>query len=138
MGLSAHLGAALSKNGITFVGYDQRGHGKSEGEKGFLDNSKEIMNDGKNFIKEVVNLYPNVPIFFIGRGMGGLVALATYGTGEFKVSGIVLMSPSLKKPTNSLASSISNFALKLMPDSMGLFNINFAQGTRNPSVVEFL
>lgn len=39
-GLAAHMGDGFSKNGYTFVGYDQRGHGRSEGEKGYFDNSK--------------------------------------------------------------------------------------------------
>ena len=38
------------------------------------------MNDGMNFMKEVANLYPNVPIFLMGRGMGGLVSLALFRT----------------------------------------------------------
>jgi len=28
-GLAAHIAEPLSKNGFTFVGYDQRGHGRS-------------------------------------------------------------------------------------------------------------
>ena len=96
------------------------------------------MKDGVNFLKEVFKLYPNVPVFLMGRGIGGLISLTLHKTEQFKISGIVLMAPTLKRPTNSLASSISNFALKLIPNFTGLFKINFAQATRNPSVVEFL
>ena len=31
IGMSANLAKGLALNGFTFVGYDQRGHGKSEG-----------------------------------------------------------------------------------------------------------
>ena len=38
LGVTAHVAAHLAKNGFTVCGYDQRGHGRSEGEKGYLDN----------------------------------------------------------------------------------------------------
>ena len=95
------------------------------------------MNDGINFIKEIFNLYPNVPIFLMGRGMGGLISLALQKKEKFKISGLILLSPSLKRPSNTL-SAISGFALKLMPNKTGLFKLNFSQATRNPSVAEFL
>lgn len=31
IGIYANIAQALASNGFTFVGYDQRGHGKSEG-----------------------------------------------------------------------------------------------------------
>ena len=69
--------------------------------------------------------------------MGALISLALYKKEKLKISGLILLTPSLKRPKNVL-SSISGFALKLMPNTTGLFKLNFAQATRNPSVVDFL
>ena len=138
VGLSAHLGSALAKNGFTFVGFDQRGHGKSEGEKGYLDSEKDIMNNCRNFISEVMKIYPGVPIFLLGQGMGGLITLTLVKENKFKIAGVILFSSTLKKPGNKLASSLSGFALKILPNRKGLFKVNFANHTKNLKGTAFM
>lgn len=75
MGLSANIGKTLSSNGFTFVGYDQRGHGKSEGEKGYFDDYKLVMKDAQTFIGNIFKAYPNTPVFLMGHGLGSLLSL---------------------------------------------------------------
>jgi acylglycerol lipase len=70
------LAHRLSKDGYTCVGFDQRGHGKSEGEKGYLDDYKLVLLDTSNFISQIMKLYSGTPIFFFGQGAGSLIALA--------------------------------------------------------------
>ncbi len=53
-GVTAHLAERLAKEGFIAVGFDQRGHGKSQGERGYLDDMKEIMKDCGNFVKKVL------------------------------------------------------------------------------------
>lgn len=53
-GVTAHLGERLSKEGFIAVGFDQRGHGKSQGERGYLDDMKEILKDCENFVKKTL------------------------------------------------------------------------------------
>ena len=55
-----------------------------------------------------------------------------------KFAGILLFAPALKKPGNKIVSSISGFALKLLPNSKGLFAPIFAMATRNPNSSEYL
>lgn len=74
-GLAGAYAKTFADNGITFVGFDQRGHGKSEGERGYLDDAKEVMKDSYAFIRSVAKLYPNVPIFLMGHSVGGLMAI---------------------------------------------------------------
>lgn len=49
-GVSANVAKNLAANGFTFVGYDQRGHGRSEGEKGYLDDYKLVLKDAVAFV----------------------------------------------------------------------------------------
>lgn len=74
-GFAVNFAKAFSENGITFAGFDQRGHGRSEGEKGYFDSSKEMIKDSKTFILELKKIYPNVPFFLMGQAMGGLFSL---------------------------------------------------------------
>lgn len=75
VGLAANMAKVLAGNGFVFVGYDQRGHGKSEGERAYLDDAKLIQDDAHKFISSVVKIYPNLPIFLMGHGGGALFAL---------------------------------------------------------------
>lgn len=65
----------LANNGFTVVGFDQRGHGKSEGEKGYLDDINLMKVDAQLFIGAVFKAYQNMPIFLMGHGAGGALAL---------------------------------------------------------------
>lgn len=51
MGVFVQLGKTLAANGYVFTGFDMRGHGKSEGERGYIDDSKEVWKDIENFLK---------------------------------------------------------------------------------------
>jgi acylglycerol lipase len=127
MGVFANLAKYLASNGYTFVGYDQRGHGKSEGERGYFDDYKLIMKDANNFIGAIFKTYPNVPVFLMAHGMGCLLSIVfSQEFKEFKFAGLILGGPALKKPANSkVMSAISDFALKLMPNSAGIFPLVF-------------
>ena len=81
-GIAANFAKKCSEKGITLVGYDQRGHGRSEGERGYLDSSKEILKDTKLFVSEVRKLYPTQPLFLMGQSLGSLLAFVV--AKEFK------------------------------------------------------
>jgi acylglycerol lipase len=76
--MSANLAKGLASNGFTFVGYDQRGHGKSEGEKGYFDDYKLIMKDAQTFIASIFKTYPNIPVFLMGHGLGSLLCVVFF------------------------------------------------------------
>jgi alpha-beta hydrolase superfamily lysophospholipase len=73
--LYSNTAKILASNGFTVVGYDQRGHGRSEGERGYLDDINLMKVDANLFIGAIFKGYPNTPIFLMGHGAGGLLAL---------------------------------------------------------------
>ena len=98
-GLSAALAWRLAGQGFVAVGFDQRGHGKSEGERGYLDDMKEILKDCGNFVRKATELYPSLPFYYFGHGAGSLMAITlAKQRKDLKVSGLILSSVSLKKP----------------------------------------
>lgn len=122
------------------MAFDQRGHGKSAGERGYLDNMKEILIDCANFVRKVLDLHPKLPFFYFGHGAGGLISITlAKEKKEFKVKGIIVGNPSLKKPESSkVVSALSDFALKIMPNRTGLFAFDFKNITRNPNASSVL
>ncbi len=58
MGHSAHLAEYLSHRGITTVGYDYRGFGKSEGDRGYIEDFTTHLSDAERFVTLVREVYP--------------------------------------------------------------------------------
>lgn len=71
----AHLAAFFNKNEIGFVGYDRRGHGRSEGQRGHTINFEVYLDEIAVLLDRVKLLYPNTPIVLYGHSMGGNLAL---------------------------------------------------------------
>jgi alpha-beta hydrolase superfamily lysophospholipase len=61
--------------GFALVGYDQRGHGRSEGQRGHIDSWDQYRGDLGIFLKLAVSLVPETPLFLYGHSMGSLVVL---------------------------------------------------------------
>jgi alpha-beta hydrolase superfamily lysophospholipase len=75
IGRYRHFVNTLVPAGFVLAGHDQRGHGKSEGKRGHIDDWEEYRGDLRRFIDMVGKLYPSLPLFLYGHSMGSLVAL---------------------------------------------------------------
>lgn len=86
----------MNKENIVVYRYDARGHGDSDGKRGYVKSIFEMVED----LKIVVNLAkkenPNLPIFIVGHSMGGHIS-ALFGTKYYsEVKGIILCAGVLK------------------------------------------
>ena len=84
------------KANIGVYHYDARGHGKSEGKRGYVKSYWEMVDDLKVIVNLAKEENPNVKVFVLGHSMGGHVA-ALFGTKyPEEVNGIVLASGVLR------------------------------------------
>ena len=98
----AHVAAALNAAGWQAVGYDQRGHGRSEGTRGALPRPQDLLIDLARVVDRVRSTLPG-PLVLLGHSLGGLVvarfvaeALASEPAPWSRaVDGLVLSSPAL-------------------------------------------
>ncbi|MDF1660336.1 MAG: alpha/beta fold hydrolase, partial [Planctomycetota bacterium] len=79
---------------------DLRGHGESEGGRGFVKRFEEYLYDISAFLDQVKQGRESKPLFVVGHSMGGLAVArwfeAKAGTEELKTlntTGIILSSP---------------------------------------------
>lgn len=80
----------FQENDIAIYRYDARGHGRSEGKRGYVKSLWEMVDDLSVIVDLAKKENPDIPIFLMGHSMGGLVA-AMYGTKyPESVKGIVL------------------------------------------------
>ena len=99
IGRYAHVAAQLNACGWQVFGYDQRGHGRSEGPRGGLQADDDLLHDLSAVI-DAVRAAQAGPLVLLGHSMGGLVA-ARFVAGDGAepwsrpVQALVLSSPVL-------------------------------------------
>ena len=86
----------FGKAGIAVYRYDARGHGRSEGRRGYVKSYWEMVADLRAVVALAKAERPGLPVYVLGHSMGGHVS-ALYGTkhpGE--VSGFILCAGVLR------------------------------------------
>ncbi|HWI11012.1 MAG TPA: lysophospholipase [Burkholderiaceae bacterium] len=144
LGRYEHVAAQLLRGGWHVVGYDQRGHGASEGPRGRLHHPDDLLRD-LALVIDAVRVRLRGPLLLLGHSMGGLVAARMVAAGlddtrppkwHRAVDALVLSSPALDLGLGG--------AQKLLLALLGRIAPNFAVGnglkpewiSRDPAVVE--
>ncbi len=127
IGRHAHVAAQLNAWGWQVFGYDQRGHGRSEGPRGGLSADDDLLHDLAMVIDAVRAVQPG-PLVLLGHSMGGLVA-ARFVAGKTGESGAAWVRPVdalvLSSPALDPGMSIPQ---KLLLASLGRLAPNLAVG----------
>jgi len=69
-----HVASALAEAGYAVFGFDLRGHGLSEGQRGHIPSFEHCLNDISEFQKQLDLRYPNLPKVLYGHSLGGNLA----------------------------------------------------------------
>lgn len=77
---------------ISSYGLEFKGHGKSGGEKGCIEDFDIIITNVLSLLVYIEFKHPNLPIYILGESMGAAVAIKI-GILSKKISGIVLLAP---------------------------------------------
>ncbi len=65
----------LVPGGYVLMGYDQRGHGRSEGQRGHINSWDEYRQDIRIFLDLARKIVPGIPLFLYGHSQGSLEVL---------------------------------------------------------------
>jgi alpha-beta hydrolase superfamily lysophospholipase len=98
IGRYAHVAAQLQRCDRRVVGYDQRGHGASEGARGRLARADDLLRDLALVVDAVRAQYPG-PLVLLGHSLGGLVAA------RFVAGGLEKPAPAWWRPVDALVLS---------------------------------
>ncbi len=108
-GLGEHAGRygqvahRLNRWGFAVRGYDQYGHGESDGKRGALPVSARLLEDLTDVIESTrARMAPGLPLILLGHSLGGLVAACQVAFRPVPVQGLVLSSPVLSARLNAL------------------------------------
>ncbi len=95
-GRYVHVAAWLNQQGFAVYGYDQYGHGGSDGGRGTLSTDNRLLDDLAAVWDQVRSDTPaGQPVVLLGHSMGGAVAAYFTGLRQRPVDGLILSSPAL-------------------------------------------
>lgn len=89
------FGPWFARHGIAVYAYDQRGFGENR-DAGLWPGTPALVNDLDDAVAAVHDAAPGEPLFLLGEGMGGSVALAAARNLPPGVAGIVLAAPDVR------------------------------------------
>jgi acylglycerol lipase len=91
-----HWAGMLNLAGYSFLTYDLRGHGRSEGIRGHISNFNEYLNDTDLLLKEAEDRYTGTPCFLYGHSLGALIVTDYVLRRKPKIAGAIITALSTK------------------------------------------
>ena len=135
-GLGEHSGRycqvveGLTKAGYAVFGFDNQGHGKSEGQRGHIDRWQDYRNNTQAFLEVVRRQEPNAPLFLMGHSLGGLIVLdyvlRSTSSRQFKslnLEGLILSVP-LIQPAGGTVHNLRVIMARLLSGLFPRFTVN--------------
>ena len=115
--------------GYAVFGFDNQGHGKSEGQRGHIRSWQDYRDNVQAFLQLVRAQEPAAPLFVMGHSLGGLIVLdyvlRSAQTARFEalqVEGIVISAPPMK-PVGGTAHSTRAIFAKLLSGLLPRFTL---------------
>lgn len=88
----------LNDFGYTVYRFDNRGHGKSGGERGYVENFQDFFKDADELVDMALEENKGLPVFMFGHSMGGFIT-AGYGMKyKNKLKGQILSGAAITEP----------------------------------------
>lgn len=123
-GLGEHAGRydpiarRLNRWGFAVRGYDQYGHGESDGVRGALPSSARLLDDLTDVIESTrARMEPGLPLLLFGHSMGGLVAACQVALRKLPaVDGLVLSSPAFDPGLSALQKLLLSVVPRFAPN----------------------
>jgi len=125
-------------SGIGFIGYDQRGHGLSDGKRGMPINSSFLLKDARMMLTETRKAFPGIPVIMYGHSMGGNVAINFAISETGSIDALIATSPwlQLASPPSPLLKGLASI-LNIVAPGLTLSNgLDPSHISRVPAEVE--
>ena len=123
--------------GYAICALDHRGHGKSEGLRGYVERFSDYLDDLKTFFDIVRSEHGDAKIFLVGHSMGGTIATAYSVRNQHDLAGLIVSGLGVK-PGSSLSSAIIPLAriLSLLLPRLGIMVLDASTISQDKAVVD--
>lgn len=131
----ARLVEYLIEHNYLIYSFDLRGHGRSPGQRGYINSWAEYRADLKALLNLVKTQQPDLPLFLIAQSMGGTIALDYVLRESHQLQGLILMSPALGLGVSPWKLLIGKMLSGILPHFALNSGIDFSAGSRDRSIV---
>ncbi len=135
-GRYAEMAEALNRRGIAVCGFDLRGHGRSEGDRVWVERFDRYLADLGLYLERIRLRHPKTPLFVFGHSMGGVIA-GLFAIGRPDVmKGLIMSAPALVVPEERfpLLRRLAPVVSVLFP-RLRLIKLGGSMMSRDPEVV---
>lgn len=132
------LAKTLSDDGWLVYGWDLRGHGRSEGKRGYVAHIDSFASDLNCFYRLVSAKHRNMNLVFFGHSLGGLVTLRFLQSHAAEYAAVALSSPALglSMPVPKLKEAIAHVAARWLPTLTMYNEIKYEDLTRDEEMIK--
>ena len=142
-GLAEHGGRYMNvvnyfvPKGYAIYSFDQRGHGQSEGIRGYVEKFSYYIADFRTFFNLIRSKHPSDRFFIVGHSVGGTVAITYSLDHQNEFDGLILSGATIK-PGSSLSSIKIALArlLSLIMPKLGIDVIDASAISQDKSVID--
>ena len=87
---------ALTQAGYAVFGFDNQGHGRSEGQRGHINQWQDYRHNVHAFLSQIRLHEPSLPLFVLGHSLGGLIVLDFALNFPQDLAGIIISGPPIR------------------------------------------
>jgi len=142
-GLAEHTGRYKNMvdyfipRGYAIYGFDLRGHGRSQGSKGYVERFSYYIDDLKTFVDTVRRENAGKKIFMVGHSMGGLIATIYATKYQNDLSGLIVSAALLKIGASvSPAAVVMAKIISVIAPKMGVAVLDASALSKDKAVVD--
>ncbi len=127
----------LVPQGYAVYGFDHRGHGRSPGKRGHINEWGELREDVQAFLRLVGNQEPDLPLFLMGHSLGGLIVLESVLRNPEGLKGVIVSGPVLGQVgVSPFLLILSRILSRLCPQFTMDVKLDATAISRDPAVVK--
>ncbi|MCB0593409.1 MAG: lysophospholipase [Lewinellaceae bacterium] len=136
IGRYAHLARFFTAEGFSVIGYDRRGHGRSEGLKGHAPDSEALLDEVAQLLVEAEIRHRELPVFLYGQSQGGLLIVAYALRRHPNIQGVIASSPWIRLSFEPPAAMVALGKLmhRIYPTFSQSNGLNAAHLSKDPAV----
>ncbi|MEM8805789.1 MAG: lysophospholipase [Cyanobacteria bacterium P01_G01_bin.38] len=90
------MAMALADAGYALFGFDNQGHGRSDGQRGHIEQWQDYRDNVCAFLETIRGHEPTLPIFILGHSLGGLIVLDYVLHQPSNLVGVVVSGPPIR------------------------------------------
>lgn len=133
-----HVAEMLNANGMALYGFDHRGHGRSEGKRGFIPDYEVLMEEIDLLLQHAREQFPDMPVFLYGHSWGGNAVANYLIRRQPDVQGSLITGPWLRltHPPSGFMAALARFINNIFPSLQQGNGLSASDLSHNTEVVK--